>query len=209
MNLPRIKTELILESWGNIAVTKRFRERTFRSEQNTKQTFFNEMLADMTDETKTALVYDSHRNTKNLPACILTWSKQRIHKIFYTLRKLYCDTEQLGSEFSRSRMNFFNIIFCLLCFSLIFQTLSGVNSKSKQVTSNKTPNTSTTSKCHNVHFNNYYSGSASKDIKVHLLKIENQLADLEKKIDALTENKTTLPGEFLSILYIRLTTRPC
>ncbi|XP_066027551.1 angiopoietin-related protein 7-like isoform X2 [Pocillopora verrucosa] len=76
--------------------------------------------------------------------------------------------------------------------ALIFQTLSGVNSKSKQVTSNKTPNTSTTSKCHNVHFNNYYSGSASKDIKVHLLKIENQLADLEKKIDALTENKTTL-----------------
>ena len=209
MKLPRIKTELILESWGNIAVTKRFRKRTFRSEQNTKLTFFNEMLADMADETKTVLVYDSHSNKKNLPACIMTWSKQRIHKIFYTLRKLYCDTEQLGSEFSRSRMNFFNIIFCLLCFSLIFQTLSGVNSKSKQVTSNKTPNTSTTSKCHNVHFNNYYSGSASKDIKVHLLKIENQLADLEKKIDALTENKTTLPGEFLSILYIRLTTRPC
>ena len=88
----------------------------------------------------------------------------------------------------------------------MFQTLSGVNSTSKQVTSNKTPDTSTTSKCHNVHFNNYYSGSASKDIKVHLLKIENQLADLEKKIDALTENKTTLPGEFLSILYVRLTT---
>ena len=197
MNLPRIKTELILESWGNIAVTKSFRERTFRSEQNTKQTFFNEMLADMTDETKTVLVYDSHPNTKNLPARILTRSKQRINKIFYTLRKLYCDTEQLGSEFSRSRMNFFNIIFCLLCFSSIFQTLSGLKSTSKQVTSNKTPDTSTTSKCHNV------------DIKVHLLKIENQLADLEKKIDALTENKTTPPGEFLSILYIRLTSRPC
>ena len=99
MNLPRIKTELILESWGNIALTKSLRERTFRSEQNIKQTFFNEMLADMTDETKTVLVYDSHPNTKNLPACILTWSEQRINKIFYTLRKLYCDTEQLGSEF--------------------------------------------------------------------------------------------------------------
>ena len=47
----------------------------------------------MTDETKTVLVYDSHPNTKNLPACILTWSEQRINKIFYTLRKLHCDTE--------------------------------------------------------------------------------------------------------------------
>ena len=84
MNLPRIKTELILESWGNIAVTKRFRVRTFRSEQNTKLTFFNEMLVGMTDETKTVLVYDRHPNTKNLPACILTWSEQRINKIFYT-----------------------------------------------------------------------------------------------------------------------------
>ena len=209
MNLPRIKTELILESWGNIAVTKRFRERTFRSEQNTKLTFFNEMLADMADETKTVLVYDSHSNKKNLPACIMTWSKQRIHKIFYTLRKLYCDTEQLGSEFSRSRMNFFNIIFCLLCCSSIFQTLRGVNSTSKQVTSNKTPDTSTTSKCHNVHFNNYYSGPVNKDIKAHLLKIENQPSDLEKKIDVLTGNKTTLPSKFLSILYIRLTNYPC
>ena len=38
---------------------------------------------------------------------------------------------------------------------------------------------------------------------------ENQLADLEKKIDGLTENKTTLPGEFLSISYVRLTTHLC
>lgn len=68
-----------------------------------------------------------------------------------------------------------------------------VNSASKQVTSSKTPDNSTSSKCHNVHFNNYYSGPASKDIKAHLLKIENQLAKLEKKIDALTENKTTPP----------------
>ena len=90
----------------------------------------------------------------------------------------------------------------------MFQTLSGVNSTSKQVTSNKTPDTSTTSKCHNIHFNNYYSGPANKDIKAHLLKIENRLVNLEKKIDALTENKTTLPGEFLSILYVRLTTHP-
>ena len=82
---------------------------------------------------------------------------------------------------------------CLLGCSSIFQTLSGVNSTSKQVTSNKTPDT----------------GPANKDIKVHLLKIENQLTDLEKKIDALTGNKTALPSEFFSILYIRLTTHPC
>ena len=91
---------------------------------------------------------------------------------------------------------------CLLGCSSIFQSLSGVNSTSKQVTSNKTPDTSTTSKCHNVHFNNYYSGPANKDIKVHLLKIENQLTDLEKKIDALTGNKTALPSEFfLNFVY--------
>ena len=30
------------------------------------------MKVGMTDETKTVLVYDSHPNTKNLPACILT-----------------------------------------------------------------------------------------------------------------------------------------
>ena len=96
----------------------------------------------------------------------------------------------LGLKFSRSRMKFFNIIFCLPYCSSIFQTLSGVNSTSKQITSNKTPDTSTTSKCHNVHFNNYYSGPANKDIKVHLLKIENQLADLEKKIDDLIWRRT-------------------
>ena len=72
MNLPRIKTELILESWGNIAVTERFRERTFRSEQNTKLTFFNEMLAGMTDETKTVLVYDSHPCKHEKSTCLYT-----------------------------------------------------------------------------------------------------------------------------------------
>ena len=44
----------------------------------------------MKDETKAVLVYDSHSNTKNLPACILTWSKERIYKISYKLSKLYC-----------------------------------------------------------------------------------------------------------------------
>ena len=97
-------------------------------------------------------------------------------------------------------MVFVKILFCLLLCSFSFQTASGEKNA---------PDTSTSSKCHNVHFNNYYSGPANNDIKVHLLKIENQLADLEKKIDALTENKTTLPGGFLSISYVGLTTHLC
>ena len=100
-------------------------------------------------------------------------------------------------------MIFVKILFCLLYCSLSFKTARGQSNTAKN-----TPDTSTSSKCHNVHFNNYYSGPANKDIKAHLLKIENQLAELEKKIDALTENKTTLPGEFLSTLYVRLTTHP-
>ncbi|KAJ7388266.1 hypothetical protein OS493_038873 [Desmophyllum pertusum] len=52
--------------------------------------------------------------------------------------------------------------------------------------------TAASSKCHNVHINNYYSGPTNNDIKAHLLKIENQLADVQKKIDAMTGNKTSL-----------------
>ena len=83
-------------------------------------------------------------------------------------------------------MIFVKISFCLLYCSLSFQTGRGQSNTAKN-----TPDTSTSSKCHNVHFKNYYSGPTNKKIKVHLLKIENQLAELEKKIDALTENKTT------------------
>ena len=99
-------------------------------------------------------------------------------------------------------MIFIKVVFSLLYCSLSFQTASGESDTAKT-----TPDTSTSSKCYSVHFNNYYSGPANKDINVHLLKIENQLANLEKKIDALTENKTTLPGEFIYI-YIRPTTHP-
>ncbi|PFX23161.1 Angiopoietin-related protein 7 [Stylophora pistillata] len=73
--------------------------------------------------------------------------------------------------------------------SSTFQTAISDSSKTKTTLGD----TLTGGKCHNVHFNNYYSGAASKDIKAHLLKIENQLAKLEKKIEALTENKTTPP----------------
>ena len=100
-------------------------------------------------------------------------------------------------------MIFVKISFCLLYCSLSFQTARGESNTAKN-----TPDTSTSSKRHNVHFNNYYSGPANKEIKAHLLRIENQLAELAKKIDALTENKTTPPGEFLLILHIRLSTHP-
>ena len=85
-------------------------------------------------------------------------------------------------------MIFVNAIFVVLCCSLLFdpfQAASSVSNASNQITA-------ASSKCHNVHFNNYYSGPANNDIKAHLLKIENQLADVQKKIDAMTGNKTSL-----------------
>ncbi|KAJ7390243.1 hypothetical protein OS493_026755 [Desmophyllum pertusum] len=85
-------------------------------------------------------------------------------------------------------MIFVNPIFVALCCSLLFdpfQAASSVSNASNQITA-----ASSNYKCHNVHFNNYYSGPANNDIKAHLLKIENQLADVQKKIDAMTGNKT-------------------
>ena len=91
-------------------------------------------------------------------------------------------------------MIFVNAILCLFYCSLLFQRGYSVSSTSEQVTSHKTFDISTSSKCHNVHFNNYYSEPANKDIKTHLLKIENQLADVQKKIHALTDDSS---GELL------------
>lgn len=48
--------------------------------------------------------------------------------------------------------------------------------------------------CHNVHFNNYYS-PPDNEIKARLLKIEHQLANMQKKIDSLTGKKPKL-GEY-------------
>jgi len=53
---------------------------------------------------------------------------------------------------------------------------------------NKAPSSRTSStKCDSVHFNNYYS-APDKDIKTQLNRIENQLADIQKKIDNLSGN---------------------
>lgn len=89
-------------------------------------------------------------------------------------------------------MIFVDAIFVLFCGSLLFQPASSLANASKQVVSNKTPDVSPSTKCHNVHFNNYYSGPPNKDIKAHLLKIENQLADIQ---NAMTGNKTLSPGK--------------
>ena len=150
------------------------------------------------------LDYRSHPNTKYLIPCEPTSSPKKAYKLDSPVLERMILRQQLQSTLSQSIMIFVKILFCLLYCSLSFKTARGQSNTAKN-----TPDTSTSSKCHNVHFNNYYSGPANKDIKAHLLKIENQLAELEKKIDALTGNKTTLPGEFLSILYIRLTTHLC
>lgn len=92
-------------------------------------------------------------------------------------------------------MFFLHISFCVFFGSLLFQAASRGTNASNQVTSNKTPDVSASTKCHNVHFNNYYSGPANKDIKSHLLRIENQLTDIQNKIDAMTGNKTAKEGK--------------
>jgi len=92
-------------------------------------------------------------------------------------------------------MSFVDAIFCLFICSLLFHPASSVTNASNQVASNKTPVVSPSTKCHNVHFNNYYSGPPNKDIKAHLIKIENQLADAQKKLVAMTGNKTFKPGK--------------
>ena len=76
---------------------------------------------------------------------------------------------------------FFHILLCQAAHT------ASVTNAAKQVTlQNKKPQSAST-KCHNVHFNNYqYYSEPSKDIRAHFLKIENQLVDVQKKIDALT-----------------------
>ncbi|KAL9956234.1 hypothetical protein ACROYT_G037682 [Oculina patagonica] len=88
-------------------------------------------------------------------------------------------------------MIFFNASFCLFFGSLLFQEVSSATNTSNAVVSNKTPDVSASTICHNVHFNNYYSGPANKDIKAHLIRIENRLTDIQKKLDTMIGNKTT------------------
>ena len=80
---------------------------------------------------------------------------------------------------------------------------------SNQVASNKTPVVSPSTKCHNVHFNNYYSGPPNKDIKAHLIKIEHQLADVQKKIGAMSGNKSVTLGKCSLITFSHFLSDSC
>lgn len=76
---------------------------------------------------------------------------------------------------------FFHILLCQAAHT------ASVTNAAKQVTLQSNKPQSASSKCHNVHFNNYqYYSEPRKEIRAHFLKIESQLADVQKKIDALT-----------------------
>ena len=82
-------------------------------------------------------------------------------------------------------MIFAKAIFFLILLCQAAHTASVTNA-AKQVTL-KSYKPQPSSKCHNVHFNNYqYYSEPRKGIRAHFLKIESQLADVQKKIDALT-----------------------
>lgn len=73
----------------------------------------------------------------------------------------------------------------IFCCSLLFQAAHAAS----VTANNKTPASGVTAstKCHNVHFNNYqYYSEPNKEIRAHFLKIENQLVDVQRKIEALT-----------------------
>ena len=75
---------------------------------------------------------------------------------------------------------FFHLLLCQAAHA-------SVTNAAKQVTLQSNKPQSASTKCHNVHFNNYqYYSEPSKEIRAHFLKIESQLADVQKKIDALT-----------------------
>ena len=78
------------------------------------------------------------------------------------------------------------ICFCILLFQAACAVSVTKSNTSNQVTPQPNQTPSGTTKCQNVHFNNYYSGP-DKEIKAQLLRIENQLVDVQKKIDSLTE----------------------
>ncbi len=92
-------------------------------------------------------------------------------------------------------MIFLDASFCLFFGSLLFQAASSATNASNQVASNKTPDVSASTKCHNVHFNNYYSGPPNKDMKAHLIRIEKKLTEVQKKLDTMIGNKTTKAGK--------------
>ncbi|XP_068759382.1 microfibril-associated glycoprotein 4-like [Montipora capricornis] len=84
----------------------------------------------------------------------------------------------------------FMIIFS--CSSLLFLTALAVKGNSSSPQPNQSLSSLTaSSKCHNVHFNNYYSVPGKDDIKAQLSRIENRLEYIEGKINSLNVNNNT------------------
>ena len=79
------------------------------------------------------------------------------------------------------------------CFSLLVLILSTV-SPAESVNSSKGPASPTNSKCQNLIYNTF-SAAPNKQVKKLLQEMKLQLLDLQKKMDALTENKTTGKGD--------------
>ena len=78
------------------------------------------------------------------------------------------------------------------CSSLLFLTALAVKGNSSWPQPNQSLSSLTaSSKCHNVHFNNYYSVPGKDDIKAQLSRIENRLEYIERKIDSLNIKNNT------------------
>ncbi len=80
------------------------------------------------------------------------------------------------------------------CISLLVLT-----ALSPAVDANNTKGTpapvSTASKCHNVYNYNSFSAGPNKEIKTLLLEMKKQLAGLQKTVEEIKGDKTTVKGE--------------
>ena len=78
-------------------------------------------------------------------------------------------------------------------FSLLVLILSTV-SPAESGNSRKGPTSPTKSKCQNLIYNTFSAGP-NKEVKKLLQEMKLQLSDLQKKLEALTGNKTTGKGD--------------
>ena len=82
-----------------------------------------------------------------------------------------------------------------VCFSLLVLILStAFSSPAESGNSSKGSAPPTNSKCQNLIYNTFSAGP-NKEVKELLQEMKLQLSDLQKKIEALTGNKTTGKGD--------------
>ena len=95
----------------------------------------------------------------------------------------------------KSEMTLVKAIFCSIFLFQVFQAACAASAPSQVPPQpDKSPSGMTAStKCDNVHFNNYYS-APEKDIKAQLNRIENRLTEMQKKMDILTGKKPNSGG---------------